>query len=759
MSTLILFDKTNNNWSSLGLGPLTDAKNPIVDRERNGIYTLSFQYPVFSPLFKELKIGRWIVADAGPTKRAKSQKFEIETITKPIDGIVTVYCEHYRYQLLRTAFKVMPVVKDVPAQTALNQLRLSMLPQGDFSFYSDVTTKSTLDLSDPSKFKNAQEILGGVQGSVLDNFGGEYVFDNNQVRLLASAGSDTNVVIAYGKNLTDITQEENIANTYTSVYGWYKEKETERIVILPESIIDSDYVGNYTQSRVLMVDFSEDEPSSVETLRSLVKAYIRNNNVGIPKVSIKTSFEDLASSVLADELKTIETLDLCDTVTIAFNELEINTTAKIIKTSWNVALDKYDSIELGEAQTDFGKVMADSEKNTNQIINKVNWLENAQKEASDILKNPGVGHVVIYPSLADPQEILIMDTTNVNTAKNVWRWNAGGLGFSSTGYNGTYGLAMTNNGAIVADRMTTGILRAINIIGVAITGSTITGSTITSESGNDRITMSGASISTYFGNILRSKMTPTSFFVNDSNGVEMMNLSSRGLSINKKNTTNQLGYLGRGTDNETGREELAFNVDYGNIGVMAVQNTSMGLYFRRLAVSSAGVHAGNIIMGGNYVGGNREIKDAILKDAGATGKFEVFNNVSLNFYSNLNMNGWSILNNSDIRLKENIEKTDIDGISETKKLDFYEFYRKQHYQFKDDKKQPSRKRELGLIAQYSPFLSVEDSEDHYQSIDTNKQIMLNSLTNKQLIEIVEKQEERLRIIEQALNMSEEVENG
>ncbi|MBU5584548.1 hypothetical protein KQJ29_33765, partial [Enterococcus sp. S181_ASV_20] len=89
------------------------------------------------------------------------------------------------------------------------------------------------------------------------------------------------------------------------------------------------------------------------------------------------------------------------------------------------------------------------------------------------------GHVVIYPSLADPQEILIMDTMDINTAKKIWRWNAGGLGFSSTGYNGTYGLAMTNNGAIVADLITTGTLQAINIIGVSIKGSTIDGLDIT----------------------------------------------------------------------------------------------------------------------------------------------------------------------------------------------------------------------------------------------------------------------------------------
>ena len=446
MSTIILHDKKNNNWSSLGIGPLSDAINPLVTREKNGMYELTFKYPVNAPLFKELKVGRWVVADAGPTIQAQSQRLEIAEITKPINGIVTVYCEHFRYQLLRSIVKIGPLSENIPAQTALNQLKSQMEPKGDFTFFSDVATKASIDFSDPSKFKNAQEVLGGVRGSILDNFGGEYVFNNNQVRLMAQAGIEKNVIIAYGKNLTDITQEESIENTYTSVYGWAKvgNGDDEKIITLPETYLDSEYVENYTQRRIQMVDFSDKEPKDVDTLRNLIKAYIKNNNVGIPKVSIKASYVDLASSVMDDQLKNLETIDLCDWVTVAFNELEINTSAQIVKTVWNVALDQYESVELGDARTDFSKVLNDAQPDVEKINDKVDWLEKAQQEASDIIKNPGKGHVVIYPSLADPQEILIMDTMDINTAKKIWRWNAGGLGFSSTGYNGTYGLAMTN---------------------------------------------------------------------------------------------------------------------------------------------------------------------------------------------------------------------------------------------------------------------------------------------------------------------------
>ncbi|MDN3112415.1 phage tail protein [Enterococcus faecalis] len=752
MSTIVLYEKKNNDWNSLGLGPLTEAINPLVTREKNGIYDLTFEYPVNSKLFNELKVGRWVTANAGPTIVARKQKFEIAQITKPKNGIVTVYCEHYRYKLLRSIVTIGIKHENIPAQTALNYLKERMQPKGDFSFFSDVGTKSSIDFTDPSKFKNAQEALGGVAGSILDNFGGEYLFDNNQVKLLVEAGKKTNIVIAYGKNLTDITQEESIENTYTSIYGWAKigTGDDEEILTLPEIYIDSDYVNNYTERRIQMVDFSGKEPKDVTTLRSMVKSYIKSNKVGVPKVSIKASYVDLASSVMDTQLKNLEEIDLCDWVTITFNQLKINTTAQIVKTVWNVSLDRYESIELGESRTDFAKVIEESKEEIKQVTNKINWLEQAQQEATDIIKNPGKGHVVIYPSLADPQEFLIMDTTDIKTAKKVWRWNVGGLGFSSTGYNGSYGLAMTNNGAMVADRMTTGTLRAINIIGVAITGSTIDGGVITNSNGYSKIILRDGTIKNYYNNVLRSAVSGVRFTLYDSKGVAVMDLDSDGVSINKENTTTTLGYLGRGRDVKTGKEELAMNVNVGNIGCIAVQENTNGIYIRKIAASSAGAHISNLIMGGSYVGGSGEIKNANLKNAGVSDKFTVYNNVNLGFYSNLNMNGYSILNQSDIRLKENIEETKIDGIEETKKLNFVEFDRKQKYRTKDINKQPSSKRELGLIAQYSPFLAIESDFDNYLSIDVNKQIMLNSLTNKQLIELVESQEKRITELESKL---------
>lgn len=712
MSIMILHDKKNNNWNSQGLGPLHEAMNPKVTRERNGIYDLTFSYPVKGVLFKELVMGRWIVADAGPSLTAKAQRFEIAEITKPKNGIVTVYCEHYRYQLLRAIVKLGSKFEKITAQAALNQLQDRMEPKGDFTFYSDIATTSSIDFTDPSRFKNVQEALGGVQGSMLDNFGGEYLFNNSQVRLLAKAGIERNVIIAYGKNLTDISQEESIENTFTSVYGWAKlDGEDGQIITLPETYLDSEYVNNYTQRRIQMVDFSDKKPENVNALREMVKSYIKTNKVGVPKVNIKTSYVDLASSVMDEQLKNLEELDLCDWVTVLFNELNINTSAQIIKTVWNVALDKFDSLELGEAATNMSKVISDSQPDTDKIIDKIGWLEDAQKEASDILNNPGKGNVVIYPSLADPQEILIMDTKDVNTAQKVWKWNAGGLGFSSTGYKGTYGLAMTNNGAIVADRVTTGTLRAIEIIGV-----TISGSSFETTGTEGKIFMSGGEMQFMDNSGKRfGRFYPA-------------NQSSKYLTMIMESEGNVSMHAGKG---KLKRTDFAMGSGFAAdspVTSLTGEQVALWLHYTQSNSVKTGVEIDN--------------QHVLIR-----GALRVNNNTPIDFFSNIDMHGYSIQNQSDIRLKENITAPTISGITETKRIQMVEFDFKQFYDSQDLDRQRPTERQFGIIAQSTPFLSemTDKEKNHYLSIDLNKQVNLNTLTNQELIEKVERLENRLII--------------
>ncbi|MBD9846479.1 tail fiber domain-containing protein [Enterococcus faecalis] len=274
-----------------------------------------------------------------------------------------------------------------------------------------------------------------------------------------------------------------------------------------------------------------------------------------------------------------------------------------------------------------------------------------------------------------------------------------------------------------ANSISSGTLRSINIAGV-----TIIGSTVTSENGTNKITMGSGTIKNFLDDKLFSEMAGGAFRLYKSNGV------------------NTLGGLYRTREKSTGREYL-------NISAYPETDLWLGRYD-----SSLNAHVGSIRINGNtgqvslyntIFGEDINGNNKAIKNIWITG-LKVPNDSPINFYSSLNMNGYSILNQSDIRLKENIVNTQIDGIEETRKLNFVEFQRKQNYKSTNPVEQPSKKKELGLIAQFTPFLSVQDESNHYLNLDVNKQIMLNSLTNKQIIEYLDSQEERIKKIEHIL---------
>lgn len=356
MSYPILYKANETDFSHLGLGVLTNTTEALVTEERNGIFEMTMKYPVDGDLFDELKLDRLLKVDANPN--LKNQRFKIIRISKPTNGIVTVYAEHISY--LAQDLPLKPEVSyNGTAQVALNIWKNNIVEENPLTVYSDITTegsgKWTID-----KVENARRALGGVQGSLLDSYGGEYRFDNYHISLLAQRGNDDGVLIAYGKNLTDLTQEEEITNTYTSIYPYSiireeNETEDEEIITLPEYYVDSEHVDNYARRKILAVDFSEEEITNVDTLRKRAKAYIEDNEIGIPKVNLKVKFIDLAKTLDYKHLQLIENIDLCDWVTVYFEKLGVRQHAKVIKVVWNVLLDRYEEIEIGEARASLSK--------------------------------------------------------------------------------------------------------------------------------------------------------------------------------------------------------------------------------------------------------------------------------------------------------------------------------------------------------------------------------------------------------------------
>ena len=446
----LVADQTN------GLGRLADATSCKVQEDRNGAFTLSMTYPISGIHYADIVIGGCIKAK--PNELADPQLFRIYHISKPLNGVVTIDAQHLSYDLSKAVVKPF-TAKGITAVTS--GMISNMIGGSGFSFSSDITNGDSEFTNDhPQSFR---ALLGGQEGSVLDVFGGEYEFNNEKVILHAHRGSDNGVTIRYGKNLTSVQQDENIENTYTAVYPYVLNSDQETIAGDLQTVIST------SEPKVLALDLSsefqktgteETTPTAAE-INAKAQEYIKANNIGVPNVSLDVSFVQLWQTEEYKDIAPLERVSLCDTVTVIYEKLGVDATAKVITTVYDVLAERYDSITLGDAKSSLASTIA-AAPDRNEIQKQASSdLERAVTRATNLITGTKGGHVVIQRDASGkPEELLIMDTDDVATASKVWRWNLGGLGYSNTGVNGKYGTAITQDGAIVADYITTGDLNA-----------------------------------------------------------------------------------------------------------------------------------------------------------------------------------------------------------------------------------------------------------------------------------------------------------
>lgn len=452
---ILLFEGNETDFASNGLGALQEATYCQVTQERNGVFEAEIQYPVTGLHYKDLANRKLVFVKPDPYSDA--QPFRIYQITKPISGIVTLYARHIAYDLMGVPISPFSVGG---VQSALQGLQSNAALPNPFTFWTDKSSSATFTVESPTA---CWSLLGGNTGSILDVFGGEYEFDRFTVKLWNQRGSNNGVTIRYGKNLTDLKQEENISNVATGIYPYWKAGDGT-LVELPEKIVNAP--GNYDFQRVVPVDFTGDFDSqpTESQLREKAEAYVTDNNIGVPTVSISVSFQPLEQTEEYKNLALLERVNLCDTVTVEYPALGVSAKAKCVKTVYDALADRYVSIELGDAKSNMADIIADQSKEITNLPNSTAFQEAVSAATSLITGNRG-GYVVLHDTTGNgqPDEILIMDTPDISTAQKVWRWNNGGLGYSGTGYNGPYGTAITQDGEIVAGFITTGQLNA-NII-------------------------------------------------------------------------------------------------------------------------------------------------------------------------------------------------------------------------------------------------------------------------------------------------------
>lgn len=456
---MILFEENEMEFKTQGICNLNASLNGTVVEEINGMYELEFEYPIDDKYFKELKFRRIVYCK--PSPHAKPQPFRIYNISTPIGRTVTVNAYHISYDA--SGYPVEPF-KANSVLTAIAGLRDNVGYDCPFTFKTDITEEGSINIEKP---KGLRSILGE---NIMTAYKPEFYFDHFLIDLKNKRGQNRDVEIRYGKNMLDMNQEENISNVYTAVYPyWYSDEDG--LVVLPEKLVKTP--GDYNYTKVYILDISDkfEKKPTEEQIRETATKYIEKEKLGIPKVSLTSSFLQLSNSKEYQEYGLLDKIDIGDTVNVIFEAANVSTTARCIKTYYNIKTDRYDSIEIGESVKNLSDSIVQGNKDVIDKIESgkeetVSYFEKAMEElTNDITGNSG-GYVRLNPP-KNPSEILIMDTEDINTAVIVWRWNKEGLGVSKNGYNGPY-VGIGQNGKLVIDEATAYKITAMMIEGGAI---------------------------------------------------------------------------------------------------------------------------------------------------------------------------------------------------------------------------------------------------------------------------------------------------
>ena len=391
----ILFNKNEQSFDTYGLGELNVTKGTVT-RERNGNYTLYAEIPVNDPMVSILEKEMKLKADAG--LRTKNQTFEISRIVKDSSNIVKIYGQHISHKLEYMALRNATAFAG-SAYSTLAIWKGALIGDLRFDVWSDIQTtgKGVFDIS---KMENARQALGGVEGSILDIYGGEYEFDNMTVRLHKQLGRTAPTVLEYGRNILSAESDETIESSYTSVlpFATYTPDKPEGdtsdnqpdpvTVTLPESYVDSKYKDLYAHRRIKVVDFSSEFKSdgknkdipTVEKLRKMATDYMDRNAIGKPKINIKIEYADLAKTLDYADNGWIEELELCDIVPIYYPQIGLtDETAKVTTVTYDFVNERNESVEFGDIGTNVRATMQ------NGLAGKVDDIAKAQQAFEDSL--------------------------------------------------------------------------------------------------------------------------------------------------------------------------------------------------------------------------------------------------------------------------------------------------------------------------------------------------------------------------------------
>ncbi|HAQ5600951.1 TPA: hypothetical protein IX012_002756 [Enterococcus faecium] len=477
---ITIYDKNDANnlaehlYDTQGLGALSDWLTATVSNKLNGAEIFQGTYSINGTNADLIVDGR-IIQCYVDENRAKQRLRIYYAKTSVIGNTIEVKAEPIFNDIRKSVLnKYDSGTEKITATQAWQNAKVLAKPAipSQFSFSSLVDTLANVKIEKA----NFLEFFGGKEGSILDRFHGEFLKDNNTLRHEKSLGTDHKIKAIYTKNLTGLDLEIDAQSVLVGVYPFISSSsEGEDEITLPEEVIFTDYVDDYPAGYVSFVDF-KDKATDVATLREAAKDWLKTNiDKQKPQVSGSIELVPLRHQRGYEKFVDLEKVSMGDGVDVYHPQLKVNMSARIVEYTFNVLTNSYDKLVVGNVKTNF---LENTENNVSNLINDaIDQLKNGGEisdlindivdHQTDMITGQNGGYVLLDPKEA-PSRILIMDTPDKNTARNVLQINNAGIGFSKTGINGTYDTAWTLDGGFNASFITAG-----EIVGITIRGTTL----------------------------------------------------------------------------------------------------------------------------------------------------------------------------------------------------------------------------------------------------------------------------------------------
>lgn len=365
---ILLYDPEEKLFDTNGIGSLADAVSCIVTEERNSSFELELVYPITGQHYADIQYRSLIFVKPNPFDQP--QPFRVYRVSKPLNGLVTVYAWHISYDL--NGIPVKPF-HTYTIDATLSALTTNAAITSDFTFSTDKPDSMAGEVWTDAPY-SARAILGGIEGSVLQTYRGEFKFDRFNVSLLTNRGANNGVTLRYGKNIVGMTQDEDYSGLYTGVAPFWKGEDTA--VYLPETIVFAQ--GSFGFERILSLDLSGefDSEPTLDQLRARASQYISDNAISTPKDSLDIDYAMDA---------TIGSVRLCDTVSCLYMALGVQATAKCVKTVYDALLERYKSITLGSIRSNFADSYAQQTQNLTRRIRNIESDYTSTGEAREIV--------------------------------------------------------------------------------------------------------------------------------------------------------------------------------------------------------------------------------------------------------------------------------------------------------------------------------------------------------------------------------------